>query len=279
MEIHQKIISYIQSNGPSLPIDISKEILLSSLITSAHLSELASAKKIKISNIKVGGSPLYYLPGQENRLSDFSKYLVEKEKQAFDLLMDKKLLKDSALEPVQRVAIRRIKDFAVPLMVNNNNESQVFWKWHLMDNSEAEKAIKEHFVPQKSDVQEKISTPPADKKPPIQKDKKPQSINESFVTKVLDYFNRNKIQVLDKTITRKSSEAEFTVELPSGVGPLVYYVRAKAKKRLNEGDLSSTFIRGQARKLPTLLVTTGDLTKKGKEMLLKEFKGMSVRKI
>ena len=68
-ELKTKILSFIQRNGPSLPIHISKQINENMKFAGAVLSELISNKKVLISNAKVGGSPVYYLPGQENKLS------------------------------------------------------------------------------------------------------------------------------------------------------------------------------------------------------------------
>jgi hypothetical protein len=78
-------------------------------------------------------------------------------------------------------------------------------------------------------------------------------------------------------VIRKSSEADYVIKVPSSVGALTYYCKAKSKKKITEGDLSSAFIHGQTRKLPTLFLTNGELTKKARDMLEKEFRGMSVQ--
>ena len=41
----------------------------------------------------------------------------------------KKVLRDISLEPVMRVALRELKDFAIPLNVKINGNSEVFWKF------------------------------------------------------------------------------------------------------------------------------------------------------
>ena len=74
-ENHEKIINILRIRGPSLPIQIAKELSMNSLFISAFLSELADSKRIKVSSLKVGGSPLYYLIGQEEKLENFYKYL------------------------------------------------------------------------------------------------------------------------------------------------------------------------------------------------------------
>jgi hypothetical protein len=143
MNLQDKILSYISINGPSVPNKISKHIEKDSFFTSAHLSELKEQGKLKISFLKIGGgSPLYFLPGQESKLKDFSDYLGEKEKKVFDLLNQKKVLRDSDLVPVFRAAIRSLKDFAFSFFVNYKGKKETFWKWYLISNKEAETIVK-----------------------------------------------------------------------------------------------------------------------------------------
>ena len=146
INVKQKIIELIRIKGPVIPVQISKEINSDILLSSAHLSELSSEGKVKISNIKVGGTPLYYLPGQESSLQNFSNNLHEKEKKAFDLLRDKKILRDNKSEPVRRVALREIKDFAVPLQVTYQINKEIFWKWYILSREEASSLIKSYLT-------------------------------------------------------------------------------------------------------------------------------------
>jgi hypothetical protein len=89
LRIKKEIISFINENGPCLPINISKRVNLSLLFTSAFLSELLSEKAIKMTNLRIGSSPLDYLEGQESKLENFSDYLKGKEKEAFLRLKEK----------------------------------------------------------------------------------------------------------------------------------------------------------------------------------------------
>jgi len=85
--IKEKILSIVNQKGPSLPAHIASKTGLSMLFASAFLSELLSEKKIKISNMKVGNSPLYYIPGQESQLENFSHTnLKSKEKECFSII-------------------------------------------------------------------------------------------------------------------------------------------------------------------------------------------------
>ena len=67
--------------------------------------------------------------------------------------------------------------------------------------------------------------------------------------------------------------------MPSVVGEVDYYCKARKKKRINDGDLSSAYVQGHVKKLPVLFLTTGELTKKAKEMLGKEFQNMIVKQV
>jgi hypothetical protein len=102
---------------------------------------------------------------------------------------------------------------------------------------------------------------------------------DSFFKTIWYYFKSNDIQIIDYKIIRKKSEIEMHISVPSRIGSQDYYCKAKSKSKVNDGDLSSAYIQGQARKLPVLFITTGELTKKAKEMLHKDFKGMTVKKI
>jgi hypothetical protein len=100
-----------------------------------------------------------------------------------------------------------------------------------------------------------------------------------FFKKIWEYFKLNDIQIIDYKIIRKKSEIDLTIEVPSRIGSQEYYCKAKSKAKVNDGDLSSAYVQGQSRKLPVIFLTTGEMTKKAKEMLSKDFKGMTVKKI
>ena len=79
-KIKERILSILRMKGPTLPVYISQEIGISMLFVSAFLSELSSDKLVKMSHMRVGNSPIYYITGQEPQLEKFSNYLKSKEK-------------------------------------------------------------------------------------------------------------------------------------------------------------------------------------------------------
>jgi hypothetical protein len=312
MSNQELILNTIKMKGPVLPKDIAKVIETNILLASAHLSELTSSNKLKISYTKIGSSPVYYLPGQESRLQELYKYLNEKDQRAFNLLKEKKILRDSQLEPLTRVALRSIKDFAVPLHITINNEKILFWKWYMLSNDEAATLIKLKLQPPKQEI-EKPKEPIEEKKPEpektIEKEKiepkqeikyeeaqiqikkeRPQEIKKSkekqiqlkpteklkpkdfFLKRLQNYCNNKKIEIVENNIIRKASEIDAIVRFSSVVGELEYYCKAKNKKNVSDKDLSDALIQGQLKKLPVLFLTTGNLTKKAQELLNTEFK-------
>ncbi|MDO8480312.1 MAG: hypothetical protein Q7S65_00685 [Nanoarchaeota archaeon] len=319
MDSREKIRAFLELKGPSLPYAVSKEMGLSVTFASAYLAEMSDRGMVRISNIKVGGgSPVYYLPGQEAQLQSYANNLGEKQKRVYDLLKEKQVLQDRALEPVMRAAIRDIKDFAVKCEAKNGEAIEIFWKWYLLQDEEAKKltaqllGVEEKKQPSAAQPKverptetprEKVSRPtqPQQKtlqtqearvqrpsNPPsiqaqIQKEiviEKPQEKTEKhkaseLYREVLQFFQNKGITVIEENVLRKT-EMDFIVRIPSPAGDLRYFVKAKGKKSISDGDLSSLFFQAQSKRLPALFLSKGDLTKKAKEMLDKEFHGMKV---
>jgi hypothetical protein len=131
-ENHEKIIGIIKESGPSLPMQIARKLSMDSLFISAFLSELVNRKRVKVSHLKVGGSPLYFLEGQEKQLEPYHKYLHPKEGDAFLMLKKARILKDSEQEPSIRVALRSIRDFSLGF----KRDEEIFWRYFLVDEEE-----------------------------------------------------------------------------------------------------------------------------------------------
>lgn len=142
LAVREKIINFLRIRGPSLPVHISRETGLSILFASAFLSELYSEKEVNISNLRVGSSPLYFIPGHEAKLENFSQYLKNKEKEAFILLKENKFLKDSELHPAIRVALKEIKDFAVPF----TKEGEIYWRFFTTSLEEFQEEKKKEII-------------------------------------------------------------------------------------------------------------------------------------
>ena len=310
------ILNTIKLKGPVLPVDIAKVIDKDILFASAYLSDLTSTGKLKISNTKIGGSPVYYMPGQEVKLQNLYQYLNPKDQAAFNKLKNYKILRDDQLEPLTRIALRNIKDFAVLLSVNFNLKKILFWKWYLLSNNEANDLIKRQLqprpeikketrsierqkikekaveirkpLPEKTEdqkeiirkIKEQLSREDTEKQKELISREKRKPKQDIFFNQLTDYFNNKRIEISSSNIIRKNSEIDFIVRIPSIIGDLKYYCKAKNKKNINEKDLSEVFVQGQLKKLPAIFLITGKLTKKAKELLTTEFnKGIIVKAI
>jgi len=298
-ELKDQILEIVKKEGPILPSQIAQKVVSNVLFTSAILSDLVRQNMIKITKAKIGSSPLYYVKGQEAKLESLYKHLGEQPRKAFDLLKEKKVLRDKTLESWQRVAVREIKDFAIMLTVNYGDEKEMFWRWYRASEEDAKQKIvdilkkevpakkeeKEEKVEEKKEKveekKEKVEEKKEDKPPeeaPEETPKKAEKIDE-FYGLINTYFTENRIIVIEEKPIRKNTEYEFVIEIPSTLGNLKYFVKAKNKKKINDAELNMSYSLGEKKKLPTIFVSTGELTKKAEKYLDAELKGLIFKKI
>lgn len=287
VDAKDEIVNFIRRNGPVLPVQVSKEIGSNILLAGAILAELVSNKRVIITGTKKGGSPFYYVLGQEIKLQNLSQFLSGKEKEAYEVIKNKKIIRDRAAEPWQRVALRSIKDFAVPLNVTLQGETEIFWKWYLLSTDEAKSYIKRALGVRKEKKKEVVSQqrlvkeiPKKErkilrKKPAEKIENKPDKRIEGgeFFDLLKNYFVSRDIRVFEENIVRKNREFNFVVSVPSQIGVLKYFVKCKNKKTINDADLSLAFTEGQQKKLPVLFLTGGKLTKKAEKYIENNLKG------
>ena len=314
----EKALQLLKFKGPILPVQLVKELGMNTMFSGAILSQLVAEKKAHLTHAKIGSSPLYYSDGQEARMGDMIyKYLNEKDRKTFDLLRQNKILRDREQEPLTRVSLRTIKDFAVPLDVKLDGNSEIFWRWYLISDEEATELIRKHLQIDEKPVEtlkteikeeKRIEEKPVEKAAKkveekiekhlehqeqiqmeevhkIQEEKSDsvmvsaQDISDQFLSKIRKVFKEKDIDVMHTTMIKKNSEFDFILSIPSAVGKVSYYCKAKNKKRMNEADLTGAYAGGQLKKLPTLLITTGDFTKKANDLRLKDFNQMLLMKI
>jgi len=229
-EVHNRIISILQRKGPCLPIHVAKELNISTLFVSAFLAELVENKKVKISNLKVGGSPLYFLGGHETQLANFYNYLHPKESEAFLLLKENKVLRDNEQEPAIRVALRSIKDFAFGFII----EGELYWRYLSVPETEAKNIIstKIKVAPliienEPIAIEKKVTNEPIDEKKielvnekgEVKDKEKLPIIIEKKPEVVIEQIKKKKIEIRE----RKKERIEFD-------NPLVIYERERLKK-------------------------------------------------
>ena len=266
----EKILSHLRLNGPSLPIHIAKKIDTSILFASAFLSELLSENKLKLSHMRVGSSPLYLLPGQEPQLEKFAEHLKSKEKEAFLLLKNKKILRDKSQEPAIRVALRSIKDFAIPFKTNSE---EIYWRYLT--------------TPKPSPQKEKRSLPPLpkqktpdtlkifeseEKKEPTKevtkeikkkvKRKTSNKANEKFFNDVKEFLLKENIELID-IISFSKEDLILKVQASEKEHLLI----ALKKRRVSDTDMIKANKKAREMGLPYILLSKGEPSKKFSETI------------
>lgn len=288
MRNKEEIINSIKSRGPSLPVQIGRDLNLSLLFASAYLSELYNERKIKMSFMKVGSSSLYYIQGQEAQLENFIQYLNHKEREAFSLLKKEKILEDEKQGPAIRVAIRAIKDFAIPIRIKFESDSKLFWKYFLVSDDEVgnivenmTKKTKKQELPEEKalEIEEQTREQQSKIKPvqgadgaahsnllkPENKERKKKPIVESkFVKNIKEYLSVKDIELLS-VIEEKKSLLIAKVRTNDLFGKQEYLLTAKEKKKISDEDLTIALHKAQAEKMPALFLASGDIDKKSLE--------------
>ena len=321
MDVQDQIIFFLKNGGPTIPSKVAKHINTNILFASAHLSDLVSQGRVLISNLKIGGSPLYYLSGQEVQLYDFALgNLNTKDLKVLDKLKEKKVLRESSLDLLSKVSLRSLKDFAVPLKVNFYGNVELFWKWHLSTQEDTNQVIhsllesqsakekknepeeeqkekeeikepveivKEEVVSKKvqkeESLQEVQKTLTGEKKPSSKKKKagvKNKKKQDELLLQIERYFKKLDVAIEEHKIVRKESELDLLVKVPSVVGDIIYFCKAKNKNKCDERDISSAYMESQMKKVPLLFLYSGDLTKKAKLMIeSKAFENAVIKKM
>ena len=280
-QIKDKIIMFLKINGPSLPVHLSGEIKSSILFTSAFLSELVSEKKVNMSNMRVGSSPVYFLPGQESRLERFSEHLRSKEKEAFALLKEKNFLVDSIQQPAIRVALRGMRDFALPFKVQDS----IVWRYFLVPESEyeakavetrPEKPILAEIAEPKKEVIEK----PVEPEKQLISQKKPKerrkTTRKSKPQQKDKFFGKIKEFLTEKTIELKDIEGFTKNEIILRVvdGGQEKILVAYNKKKITDGDIIKAHKKASGKGLPYLILGLNEPPKKTSD-LITAMKGLS----
>ncbi len=258
----ERILAILRRRGPSLPVHVAREMEMSMLFASAFLSELLSEKKIKISFMRVGSSPLYFIAGQEVSLKKFSQYLGRKEKEAYSLLENKKFLKDTEQEPAIRVALRSMKDFAIPF----KKSEEIYWKFFTEseDNLKIlEKPKIQKIIEKKQEKGLQIFDKPVNKKEkPVKKKTISKKTNEKFFEKVKEFLSSKSIEITD-IINFNKGELILKVLVNNKPEILIAY----NKKRINETDIVKAHQKASELNLHYIVISLAEPAKKLKTFL------------
>ena len=268
-EKKNKIISYLEINGPSLPIRIAKAIQMEPVFASAISSELLDSKQIKTSHMKIGSSSLYFLPGQEQKLEEHTENLKSIENDAYGKLKEKKILKDEDEEPAIRVALRNIKDFAVPFKF----QEKIMWKYAFTPEEEVNKLLsppkeepkklkpkeEPEEVPKAWEVKKREIQQAKEESKKIESifEEKPKIKKETFLEQIESFLENTNTKIVSMEEVDKKKVVAKT-ESESGKALLFAF----NKKKINEEELIKCYKQAKESNLPYHIIILGDLTKK-----------------
>ena len=225
--------------------------------------------------MKVGSSSVHYLPGQETNLENFSQYLKSKERDAYELIKEKKFLKDKEQEPAIRVALRAIKDFALAFQKGE----EIIWRYFNVSEKEfeppqekpSEKQTQENIKPEEKKVEifdspkkespkKEISPKPKEIKPRKKPQKRSASKkkNEKFFNQVKTFLTEKEIEILDIQSFNKS---DLTLRIKDQQGEEKLLI-AYNKKRLTEKDIINAHKKALEHDLKYILLSLGEPAKK-----------------
>lgn len=338
-DFREKILTLLKTKGPLVPNDIKKVLKGDTLIFGAILSELASRGMVKITDLKKGSSPFYYIQGHEHKLDNLIEFLNAKDQVTARYLKEQKVIQDKNLDLLQRVSLRKIKDFAKEMNVSTSAGQLLFWRYHTTNEQDAMQILKHRYnKPPKQSIKKEISPVKKEieqilKPTNNQEESKPAEIKSNttiakkidskttneelkkvevnqkekldekksfenkpktnynqkqitatpnlektpFYNSVWEYFKEQGIDVIEETMISKNREYEFIIVVPSAIGTINYYCRARNKKKLNEGDVAPALLKAKQKDLQCLFLTNGDFTKKSLVLINKEYSGIIIK--
>ncbi|MEK6885411.1 MAG: hypothetical protein AABX17_00425 [Nanoarchaeota archaeon] len=303
--VKERLVKYLDEKGPSLPVNLAKHVGLNSLFTSAFLSELSEEGHLKISDMKVGGSPLYYPKNKVAMLENFMNHLDSKDREACLLLKEKMVLDDQKQTPIVRVALRGLKDFAVPI----KKDEKLYWRYFLVN----EDVALEKLFPTAKPIEliPEIKIEPKKEEPEtklqIKQEKEIDKINneleekrkelEKLKSEILNFpklkKDSKKPEVLKKEPKKKAesakekflSEIKETLDKKSielvnveqydkkqvfariKIRNVEYLLAAYDKKKVEASDIMRAYKKSLALDLPYYIISKGDTSKKTKEVI------------
>ncbi len=241
-----EIISFLKFNGPSLPVEIGKITNYNTYIMNAILNELVEKGIIKKSKRKIGDSFLYFLPGQEEKARErLATSLNIAEKKILEKFKALGQLKLSELTAHERAYINKLLDFLIVKKTDNNYIIQYY------NYKPINKKLNIEIKPTYNELVKQS-------KNELVKQSKEQS-KENFIEKVKEIIS-NIGEVIE---IKKIKNNEYTII--AKVGMFKTLIKAKNKKSISESDLSNLYLEGINKKMPTILITNGKISKKLKK--------------
>ncbi len=309
----EEVFDIVKRHGPIIANKI-KQLLQQpdATMINVYLSTLKHEQKIRFTHLQLGTSMFAYTIEQREKLEQLIQHLNEKDRRTAQLLQEKRILRAQEQDPLTRVSLSQIKDFATPLRVETKQGEELFYKYYLVSPEEAQKKIREILTGktteeqirpmrqqelaeiQKSaqetegekDVTQTISENNKHTKKQETKEKPALVTDQArletqpdseFSSEIKTYCKENNIRIQKITEVRRNSELDIIGLIPTAIGLVTFFIKAKNKKQSNDGDLASAILQAKKHFLPAIYLTTGKVTQKAQEA--EELQEITVKEI
>jgi len=257
--MREKILNVVKSTGPVLPVEIVSKIGGDSLVANAYLSELVDGGQLKKSEERIGSVNLYFLEGQEDqvkkRLNELNINLTPRQ------FTKKPIIKTKEIEDKQKAFAERLSKIESEEYQRKKPKPK---KSVMSFTKKLISRAKEEVIIQKPKLISKIEKPvQINSEPIIAED------FDSFFDRAVSYLNNGNLKVINEN----SEENICTIRAPSAVGPIRFHVRILDKKKLNKTDIAESYTAAIEKKMPVIVITSGEIAKTAKKYL-KEIGGL-----
>jgi hypothetical protein len=272
-----KVLQVVETVGPVLPTEISKNVGMDSFLASAVLATLLKNGAVKRSIRKIGSSLIYYVDGQEEKVrSRLLKELNELEKKALERVKQLRVAFDEELYPQERLMLNELKDFAAPIQVRLDDGREIHcWKYYEVSDDELKQIVNSKVgvkkevplpVEQPAVLEQPVEIPAQPVEIPVQEVAlkpqrvKPRVSKDKLLKEVTEYLESVKAKIIE--IGTKKSEVSGLALINSSVGQQEFLIKAFGKKSLGESDLSKIYLESSQHKKPVLLLVKSEPNKK-----------------
>jgi len=280
-ETISKVVEFLRINGPSHPVQIGKVLGKDTMMTSAILSEVVSSGRVKMTERKVGNYSLFFLQGQEEKVYEMLKNnLSFIEKKLIERFESRSFIPHSELTTQDKFILPGLRDLLLPLKVKYGDSEVIIWKYYNVPNEQIMPSITEMMIkaaPKEVKVSEEKPTERKEsifeKRAPDRVLPKKEAPASGFQTRVESWLSENDIEILKTDVKRKDKEIEYTVKVKLPVEQ-EYFVKCKEKNRISESDISLAYTEAMQKKMPTIFLTSGKVSKKILAIVEKKFGGL-----
>ncbi|MGB9675440.1 MAG: hypothetical protein ACP5JY_01410 [Candidatus Nanoarchaeia archaeon] len=272
----------IVKQGPALPIEIATKLSIDSFTAKAILDFLVENKIARATEQKVGGAPIYFIPGHE----------LAAEAKLRDILNIKPKVGNFATEPIAQspdleekraLFLERLKEIEEREKKSKENilkVPEVVPKVQEVASTQSKEIQKIEIEPLEQNLEKtipKLDQSVQEVKESIEKSidlkQKTLSTSNKTIERALTWLETINAKIVEKEFRKKGKEAVLKVTMPSAIGELQYLVFILTKKSVTEADLSLAHTESVRKACPVLILSNGKLTKSA-NAYLKELEGL-----